>query len=49
MDAPVVVPIMRPARVRLSPIIGAFAMRIGLSHPSTALSWPRVTDFALPS
>jgi hypothetical protein len=40
---------MRPAPVRLSPIIGAFAMRISLSHPSTALPWQPVTDPALPS
>lgn len=35
--------------MRLSPIIGAFAMRISLSHPSAALPWQPVIDFALPS
>jgi hypothetical protein len=40
---------MRPAPVRISPIIGAFAMRISLSHPATALPWQPVTDIALPS
>jgi hypothetical protein len=49
VDASVVVPIMRPTPVRLSPIIGAFAVRIRLSHPSTALPWQPATDFALPS
>jgi len=49
MDAPVVVPIMRPAPVRPSPIIVAFAMRIGMSHPAIALHWQPGTDFALPS
>jgi hypothetical protein len=41
--------IMKPAPVRISPIIGAFAMRISLSHSATALLWQSVTDFALPS
>jgi cyanate permease len=43
----VVVPIMRPAPARLSPIIGAVAMRTSLSHPATALPWQ--PGFALPS
>jgi hypothetical protein len=40
---------MRLAPVRISPIIGAFAMRISLSHPAAALPCQPVTDFALPS
>jgi hypothetical protein len=32
--------------VRLSPIIGAFAMRISLSHPLIALPWQPVTERA---
>lgn len=35
--------------MHLSPIIGTFAMRISLSHPSVALPWQPVTDCALPS
>lgn len=37
------------APVRISPVIGALAMRISLSHLSTALAGQPVTDFALSS
>jgi hypothetical protein len=40
---------MKPAPVRISPIIGAFAMRISPSHSAAALPWQPVIDFALPS
>jgi hypothetical protein len=42
-------PIMTSAPIHISPIIGAFAMRLSLSHPATGLPWQLVIDFALPS
>lgn len=35
--------------MHVRPIIGAFAMRISLSHPSAAFPRQPVTDFALRS
>lgn len=35
--------------MHLSPITGAFAMRISLSQSAATLPWQPVTDFALPS